>query len=314
MALPFRSRLQVSRSFPEWTIAQSGIFLSIADRRFPVIGSACSRDSRVARTTSFYEAIERLLTRVAAHSEDRWLDARQGVEGQMSPVSVRLSQVLPRPDPQGILVTDGTGLAVHNDHDSARSHAVAELQERALLAQLWYRGGLPMRRVSLPQDGDHMNARTWVLDGGDMWFAVADAINYKQLAYALGAAVRDSRDSAAAHALSEAVMVLDSAQRGAIPPHVQKLARQRASALAGPLAMQRREHLDGMIERACSTNVEGFANLWLHARIRPQDVTVAHVLTGPDWTMVRATAENALLLRDARHQHEFSHIVSDPLC
>lgn len=136
MALPFRSRRQVSRGFPEWTIAQNGVFASLADKRFPVIGSACSRDSAVAYTTSLYEAIERLLTRVAAHSEDRWLDAQRGVEEQLSPVRIRLSQVLPRPDPQSARVTDGTGLAVHTDHNKARYHAVAELLERTLLAQL----------------------------------------------------------------------------------------------------------------------------------------------------------------------------------
>jgi hypothetical protein len=255
-----------------------------------------------------------MLTRVATYSEDRLVDAQKGVGEQTAPVRIRLSQVLPRPDPQSARVTDGTGLAVHTDHGSARSHAVAELLERTLLAQLWYGDGLPMQPVSMLEGNDHCQARTWAMDGGDAWFAVADAVNHTLPAYSLGAAVRLDRDSAVTHATGEAVMLLDSAQRGARPPHVQNIARQRASSLAGPLALRRREHLDRMIVRSRPTDVQGVTNLWLHARIQPQDVTVAHVLTGPDWVLVRATAESALLLRDARHRHEFSNVVSDPLC
>ncbi len=66
--------------------------------------------------------------------------------------------------------------------------------------------------------------------------------------------------------------------------------------------------------RATATDVQGPSDLWLYARIRPRDVTVTVVLTGPDWYLVRATAENALLIRDARGRPELSGIVSDPLC
>ncbi|MCA1707102.1 MAG: YcaO-like family protein, partial [Actinobacteria bacterium] len=282
LALPFRSRRQVSRGFPEWTIAQHGVFASLAEERFSVIGSACARDSEAAHTTSLFEAIERLLTRVAAHSEDRWLDAEQGGGEQISPVRIRLFQVLPRPDRQSTRITDGTGLAVHTDYNAARNHAVAELLERTLLSQLWYRVGLPLQPVSPPLYRDHCQARTWVLGGGKVWFALADAVDHSLPAYSLGAAVRDNRDSAVTHSLSEAVMLLDSAQGGASPPHVQDLARKRASSLVGPLALRRREHLDRMIGRAQSTDVQKLTNLWLHAQIQPQDVTVARLLTGPD--------------------------------
>lgn len=314
IALPFRARRQVSKGFPEWTVAQNGIFVSLAGKRIPIIGSACAQNSAIAHKTSLYEAVEHLLGRAAVHSDDRWLDAQQGVGEQMSPTRTRLSQVMPRPDRWSARVTDGTGLAVHTDYDAARRHAVAELLERTLLAQLWYGVGLPMQSANPPQCEDHCQARTWALDGGSLWFAVADTTDYTLPAYALGAAVRHDRGSAVTHALSEAVMLLDSAQSGASPTHVQDAARQRAYSLAGPLALERREHLDQMIEATTAADIQGPTDLWLHARIRPHDVVVTVVLTGPDWFLVRATAENALLIRDARCRPELSGVISDPLC
>lgn len=315
LALPFTPRQEASQSFPQWVVAQKGMFLSLSGGRLPVIGSACSRDPVVADTTSLYEAVERLLTRACAAGDDRWLTGHRAADAAVT-VRESLAAVLPWPDSGSTRVTDGTGLAVHRDPAAAETHAVWELLERALVTRLWYGPGLALQPVSPTLRQGRCALRAWTLIGADGCFAVADAYDPDGPAHTLGAAVRGDPARAVEHARAEAVMLLDSAQRGCMPTHVQHAARARAGTIAGPLAPLRRAHLEQAADRLQRTGLaaRGIWTLWRHAAVDPGDVAVFTILEGPDWVLVRAVADNVVLPRDARHRPDYAHIVSDPLC
>lgn len=314
LALPFTPRQEVSRTFPQWVVAQKGMFLSLSGSRLPVVGSACSRDPVVADTTSLYEAVERLLTRACAAGGHRWLTGHLAADATAT-VRESLTTILPWPDPGSTRVTDGTGLAVHRDRVSAETHALWELLERALVAQLWYGPGLALQPASPTLREGRCELRAWTLTGTDGWFAVADAYDPDGPAYTLGAAVRGDPARAVEHAQAEAIMLLDSAQRRSIPPHIQHAARVRARTLAGPLAPLRRAHLEQAADRLQQADPATRCpqSLWRHAAVDPGDVAVFTILEGPDWVLVRAVADNVVLPRDARSLPDYAHIVSDPL-
>ncbi|WP_416211086.1 YcaO-like family protein [Frankia sp. Cr2] len=264
---------------------------------------------------SRYEAIERLLTRSAAAGDpDRLLPTWKYADASQSG-SRLLSGVVRWPLRVGGPATDGTGIAVHRDRRSAVLHAVFELLERTLLARLWYGGGIPFDGSAVEMVPEGIRLEVWCQIGHDVSFAVAEAHDNHLETLTLGAAVRSTATDAVEHARAEAIMLLGSVRERAVPSHIQAEARERAAGLRGPLAAIRSAYLRSKIREAQSeVATRGTSDLFALAGVKPGDVDIAEIFSGPDWIFLRAIDDGALLIKDARRVTSPSSIVPDPFC
>ncbi len=315
LALPFVERCGSPAGVDGWTVVQHGLFLRTSRGTVPVIGSACARDAARARDVSRYEAIERLLTRSAAAGDpDRLLPTWKYADASQSG-SRLLSGVVRWPLRVGGPATDGTGIAVHRDRRSAVLHAVFELLERTLLARLWYGGGIPFDGSAVEMVPEGIRLEVWCQIGHDVSFAVAEAHDNHLETLTLGAAVRSTATDAVEHARAEAIMLLGSVRERAVPSHIQAEARERAAGLRGPLAAIRSAYLRSKIREAQSeVATRGTSDLFALAGVKPGDVDIAEIFSGPDWIFLRAIDDGALLIKDARRVTSPSSIVPDPFC
>ncbi|MFE2551076.1 hypothetical protein ACFXGI_21385 [Streptomyces sp. NPDC059355] len=241
--LPVRRHEHAPACAPEFLSVSSGLGFSIGGQRHAALGFGCSRSPERSRDSALWETYERLLM-VAEISGSLGRRVHGTTRSGATTGSRPFEDIVPRPWHSTYRPgLDATGLAVHATTPAARLSAERELLERTLLATIWY-GTEP-----LPSEiTDHScvtrgRMRTYTFGCRLGFFSLAAWHDPDSEIFVIGSAVRESREQAVEHALSEAVMVYDGVWEGRTPRYHTSLSRGRYESLRGELHVPRARHL-----------------------------------------------------------------------
>ncbi len=212
MHIPLKTLLTSSGYSYGHFLAKSGICFKSEQTKNYIYGFGFNEDKEKAIMASKFEALERLYATNAFHQNIK------SFEGYSFEIPNRYKTFLP----SEVLISntltpgeksaDANGLGCHQDLNYALNHAILELIERHLLAEIWYGNDLVYEieeKTIIRNDGWHI--RFYTSFCFDVPFVIAVLTNFNKNIWILGSALRESFLQSLEHAKNEAFMLLESA-------------------------------------------------------------------------------------------------------
>jgi len=210
--VPLKTIISSSAQSSGHFLAKSGIFVKSGQHNTYVYGFGFNEVKENAKRASQFEALERLWATYAFHQDKKnfiGYSLKTPNECRIfSPSQVLIGSVLTSEEKSA----DANGLGCHPAIDQAVNHAVLELIERHLLAEIWYEDGLVFEikeKALIREDG--WQVRFYTSLGIDVPLAIAIVSNTDKSVWVLGSALRESLSQSSEHAKNEAFMLLESA-------------------------------------------------------------------------------------------------------
>ena len=211
MQIPLKTLLSSSTKSSGHFLAKSGICFKSQQNDTCVYGFGFSEIEENAKLGSQFEALERLYSNRAFHqNKENFLGYSLHMPNEFRTFSaseVLVSSILTFEEKSA----DANGLGCHPDIDQAKKHAILELIERHLLAEIWYGNGLISEVKEKVIREDSWQVRFYTSFCLDVPLAIAIVNNFEGSVWVLGSALRESFLQSMKHAKNEAFMLLESA-------------------------------------------------------------------------------------------------------
>jgi hypothetical protein len=305
-SLPITERCDPSIVVPGWQVARAGVVVSglAGGPRF-FGGFALDRRAESARQRARGEVFERVLALHEICSPIArqlpllaWPSLRRC--GEVSAAEVTLA-------PSGPNGRGAEGLGYGTSLRMAAEHAVHELLERDLAANVWYEG-TPLRAFVGAQFGCALDLQLYTVTDSVKPFVLAVYDAPDAGAFVCGTAVREDLASASRKATEEVALLLETIHRGDDGPANSNETRARIAGLHGPLSDIRRSRIVELL-RTGDRKTEAIA---LDPHVL-DEVTIAVLWASEGHWVVRARHPRARSLPAARSRAPAT-CVSDPFC
>jgi len=211
MHVPIKTLLSSSKYSQGHFLAKSGICFKSMEKENYIYGFGFNEISEKAKKASQFEALERLYATRAFHQNIEHFEGHSLEAPNKNKIFHPSEVLISNLSTFTTKSADANGLGCHYNIDQAINHAILELIERHLLAEIWYENGSVFEikeKALIHQDGWHI--RFYTSFSSDVPLAIAVLMNLDENVWVLGSAIRESLLQSIEHATNEAFMLLES--------------------------------------------------------------------------------------------------------
>lgn len=317
MRVPLKTLISISSKSKNYFLAKSGICVKSEHCDTYAYGFGFNKVQEHAKIASQFETLEHLWATYAFHCSKKKFNGNSFVMPMksrvFSPSEVLISSIIT----PGEKSADANGLGCHPVKDLAVNHAVLELIERHLLAEIWYGDGLVLEiKEKILSCEDDWEVRFYTSFDFEVPLAIAIVSNQDKGVWVLGSALKETLLRSLEHAKNEALMLLESAY---IEDGIaySKDIENRLSSLKNKYFFQRREdHFMSKIVNKNSTidaTKKFLTNEIIDKVLGINPLWIVNLFDGARFSVVRAICDAAKNPRWLRHLHSKAFPL-DPFC